>query len=400
MRILTFTTLYPNAVLPQFGIFVETRLRKLVESGRVSARVVAPCPWFPLTNPRFGKYAAFARIPRFEERHGLSIDHPRYPLIPKIGMNVAPILLFAAALPLLRRQIARGQDFDVIDAHYMYPDGVAAVMLGIALDRPVAITCRGSDINEIPKYRLPKKQIIWAATRAAALVTVSEGLRQRLGDLGIAPERVRVLRNGVDLDLFRPMEQSIIRSRLGLSGPVLLSVGNLVRLKGHDLIIRALADLPSATLLIVGRGPEQSSLEALTHTTGVADRVRFLGPVPQDQLRDFYSAADVLVLASASEGWPNVLLESMACGTPVIATDIPGAREIIGSPEVGKLLPERTPSAIAQSAKDILAAPGDRAAIRAYAEGFGWEGTTLGQLRMFDEITQEYANTRRRGREP
>src|SRR4051812_16989486 len=112
MRILTFTTLYPNALSPQFGIFVETRLRKLVATGRLSARVVAPCPWFPLTNRRFGKYASFAQIPRSEIRHGLAIDHPRYPIIPKIGMTVAPLLLFAAALPFLRRQIAGGQDFD------------------------------------------------------------------------------------------------------------------------------------------------------------------------------------------------------------------------------------------------------------------------------------------------
>src|SRR4051812_43581262 len=99
MRILTFTTLYPNAVSPQFGIFVETRLRKLVSSGRLSARVIAPCPWFPFTNHRFGKYAALAQIPRFEERHGLAVDHPRYPAIPKIGMTVAPLLLFASVLP-------------------------------------------------------------------------------------------------------------------------------------------------------------------------------------------------------------------------------------------------------------------------------------------------------------
>ena len=393
MRILTFTTLYPNAVWPQFGIFVETRLRKLVESGRVSARVIAPCPWFPFTNRKFGKYAAFAQIPCCEQRHGLAIDHPRYPLIPKIGMSVAPSLLFAAVLPFLRRQIALGQDFEVIDAHYMYPDGVAAVMLGLALDRPVAITCRGSDINELAKYRFPRRQIIWAAKCAAAIVTVSEGLRERLSGLGVEPERIRVLRNGVDLDLFRPMDRSIARTRLGLTGHVLVSVGNLVRLKGHELIIKALADLPSTTLLIVGRGPERSSLEALAQTVGVTDRTRFFEPVPQEQLRDIYCAADALILASSSEGWPNVLLESMACGTPAIATDIPGAREIIGEPLVGQLLRERTPDFIVQSVETVLGSPRNGAAIRAYAERFSWDQTTIGQLRMFDQIVRHSLNT-------
>ena len=395
MRILTFTTLYPNAVWPQFGIFVETRLRKLVESGRISARVLAPCPWFPFTNRGFGKYASFARIPRFEERHGLAIEHPRYPLIPKIGMTVAPFLLYAAVLPVLRRQIERGEDFEAIDAHYMYPDGVAAVMLGLALDRPVAITCRGSDINALAKYHLPRRQIAWAAKRAAVIVSVSEGLRDRLSALGIQPERVRVLRNGVDLDLFRPSDRQAVRARLGLTGHLLVSVGNLVGLKGHDLIIRALPSLPSVTLLVVGRGPEQSSLEALARTAGVTERVHFLEPMPQEQLREIYGAADALILASSSEGWPNVLLESMACGTPAIATDIPGVREIIADPKVGRLLRERTPESIARSVEALLATPRDGAAIRAYAEHFSWDHTTEGQLRMFEQITREFRSRRR-----
>jgi len=304
-------------------------------------------------------------------------------------MNVAPLLLCSAVLPFLRRQIARGQDFEAIDAHYMYPDGVAAVMLGLALDRPVTVTCRGSDINEITKYRFPRQQITWAAKRAAAVVTVSEGLRERLSTLGIQPDRIRVLRNGVDVDLFRPVEKQTTRERLGLAGRVLVSVGNLVRLKGHELIIQALVDMPSTTLLVVGRGPERLSLEALAQAVGVADRVRFLEPVPQVQLRDIYSAADALILASSSEGWPNVLLESMACGTPVIATDIPGAREIIDAPEVGLLLRERTPDSIVQSVEALLARPTDSAAIRAYAERFSWDLTTSGQLQMFDQITRK-----------
>jgi len=392
MRILTFTTLYPNAVSPQFGIFVETRLRKLVGSGRLSARVMAPCPWFPFTNKRFGRYATFAQIPRFEERHGLAIDHPRYPLVPKIGMTIAPFMLFAATLPILRRQIACGQDFDAIDAHYMYPDGVAAVMLGLALDRPVAVTCRGSDINAISKYHFPSKQIVWAAKHAAAVVTVSESLRARLSAMGIQMAHVRVLRNGVDLDLFHPVERQTARSRLRLAGRVLVSVGNLVRLKGHDLIIKALADLPSTTLLVVGRGPERSALEGLARKVGVADRVRFLESLPQEQLRDIYSAADALVLASSTEGWPNVLLESMACGTPVIASDIPGAREIVKAAEVGQLVRERTPKSIVQSVEMLLANTRDGSAIRAYAERFSWDHTTIGQIRMFDEIVREFRN--------
>jgi teichuronic acid biosynthesis glycosyltransferase TuaC len=211
MRVVTFTTLYPSEVRPQHGIFVETRLRKLVESGAVEARVVAPCPWFPFRSARFGRYGEFARIPHSERRHGLKVDHPRYPLLPKIGMNSAPLLLFCAMLPRLRRQIRRGQDFDLIDAHFFYPDGVAAVMLGRALERPVVVTARGSDLNVIAKHAVPRLWMKWAASRAAGLVAVSNGLKRRLIALGAPPERLRVLRNGVDLVRFRPVDGQAFR---------------------------------------------------------------------------------------------------------------------------------------------------------------------------------------------
>ena len=156
MRILTFTTLYPSTAQPQHGIFVETRLIKLVESGAVAARVLAPCPWFPLGAARLGRYAIFARIPRQEIRYGLRVDHPRYPVLPKLGVNLAPLSLFAAVLASLRRQMREGVDFDLIDAHYFYPDGVAAVLLGRALDRPVVVTARGSDLNILARRPIPR----------------------------------------------------------------------------------------------------------------------------------------------------------------------------------------------------------------------------------------------------
>lgn len=165
LQILTFTTLYPNAVRPQHGIFVETRLRKLVASGEIMARVIAPCPWFPFTSRHFGEYGVIAQIPYRETQFGIEIEHPRYPLLPKIGMSTAPIALFAAMLPRLRRQIAAGRDFALIDAHYFYPDGVAAVMLGQAIGRPVVVTARGSDLNLIAGYRVPRRWIAWAPPR-------------------------------------------------------------------------------------------------------------------------------------------------------------------------------------------------------------------------------------------
>lgn len=388
MHILTFSTLYPSLARPQHGIFVETRLRKLVESGEVSARVVAPCPWFPFASPRFGQYAAFARTPREEVRHSIEIDHPRYLLPPKIGMNVAPLVLYSAVLPMLRGQLRDGPQFDLIDAHYFYPDGVAAVLLGQALDRPVVVTARGSDLNLLAEYALPRRWIRWAARGADGLIAVSRGLKQRLVELGIDAACVNVLRNGVDLALFRPCDRESARRSLGFTRPTLIAVGNLVALKRHSLMIEALAQLPGVELVIVGEGPERAAIEKLARERGVGDRVRLLGRVQQDRLPAIYSAADILLLVSRQEGWPNVLLESMACGTPVIVSDLPGITDIVGAAEAGRILADATPSCLADAAMTLLAAPPPRAETRRYAEQFDWQSTTDGQIDLFKAVIE------------
>jgi teichuronic acid biosynthesis glycosyltransferase TuaC len=388
VQILTFTTLYPSAVQPQHGIFVETRLKKLVETGAVAARVVAPCPWFPFRSTRFGRYAGFAEMPGEETRSELHIDHPRYPSLPKIGMSMAPLALFAAVLPFLRRAVRNGRTFDLIDAHYFYPDGVAAVLLGRALGRPVVVTARGSDLNIIAQYAIPRRWIRWAAQRADGLVAVSSGLKQRLVNLGIAAERVRMLRNGVDLTLFRPSDRDAARNFLGFARPTLLAVGNLVALKRHRLMIEALARLPGFELAIVGEGPERGAIETLAHERRVVDRVRFLGRLPQDRLPEIYTAADLLLLVSTHEGWPNVLLESMACGTPVVVSNISGISDIVAAPEAGRIVTDVTPDTLADTIRALVAVPPARAATRLYAEQFDWQSTIQGQLALFAEICE------------
>lgn len=388
MRILTFTTLFPNSQHPTNGVFVENRLRHLVAGGAASSLVVAPVPWFPFASPKFGRFASLAKVPSMEERNGLTVYHPRYPVIPKIGMSVAPLLLYLATRGFVRRLLEEHGDVDVIDAHYFYPDGVAAVLLGRELGKPVVITARGTDLNLIPHYALPRWQIRWAARHADGLVTVCQALKNVLVDLGVGAGEVRVLRNGVDLVQFRPCDRAAIRRRLGLQGKVLLSVGGLIPRKGHDLILRALVDLPEVTLLIAGGGPDRGALERLAVALGVADRVRFLGVVPHQQLAEIYSAADALVLASDREGWANVLLEAMACGTPAIATPVWGNVEVVSSPTAGVLAAGRTPAAIVEAVRQFFSRPGDREATRDYAEGFSWDATSQGQIELFRAVTK------------
>lgn len=377
MKILTFSTLFPNAQKPGHGIFVETRLRHLVASGQVEARVVAPVPWFPSSNPRFGSYARLAGVADHEVRHGLQVAHPRYLTLPKIGMNVAPLLLAQGAKPAIARLLDEGFDFDLIDAHYFYPDGVAAAMLARYFNKPLVITARGSDITLLPQFPLPRRMITWAARRADAVITVCNALREEVVALGVDAGKVTSLRNGVDLELFHPIERS--------PNPAftLLSVGHLVPVKAQELIIGALPLLPGVRLVLAGDGPNRAMLDALARSLDVAARVTFLGAVPQAQLREHYGRADALVLASSREGWANVLLESMACGTPVVASRVYGTPEVVAAPEAGVLMAERTPQGVADAVNALRANYPDRAATRRYAEKFSWADTTAGQLRIF-----------------
>lgn len=388
MKLLTFSSLFPNAVRPNHGIFVETRLRYLLASGKAESRVVAPVPWFPFKNERFGDYAAFAQVPDEEVRYGIQVQHPRYVLIPKVGMSMAPALMAAAVKPVIGRIIDEGYDFDVLDAHYFYPDGVAAVKLGKYFNKPVTVTARGTDINLIPQFKRPRDMILWAANNADGIITVCNALKEEMVGLGVAPGLITPLRNGVDLQRFAPIDRAQARAELGIDGFTLISVGALDPRKAHDLTIRALTMLPGVTLLIAGRGPELKRLQALALEIGVQDRVTFLGPVAQPDLKRYYNACDAMVLASSREGWANVLLESMACGTPVVASNVWGTPEVVAAPEAGVLMEDRTPEKLAKAVMQLRANYPDHAATRRYAERFSWDDTTNGQLELFARLAE------------
>ena len=386
IRLLVLTSLYPNAAQPRHGVFVEERLRKLVAFGGVSATVVAPVPWFPFKHPRFGAYANYAKIPRRERRFGIDIYHPRYPVIPKLGMNFAPALMARALLPVLRKLQTTKVGFDLIDAHYFYPDGVAAARLGKTLGKSVVITARGSDVTVISNYRRPRQQILWAARQAASVVSVSRALKDKASSLGIDPGKITVLRNGVDVDLFKPRERAAIRMNLGLSGPVWLTVGNLIELKGVHIAIKALAQVPDVTLLIAGDGPDARRLRNQVRTLDVGTRVRFLGVIRHDRLCEYYNAADALIHASSHEGMPNVVLESLACGTPVVAAPFAGVEELVNAPEAGEVAEARTADAMLAAWHRLSQRQPDRAATRRFAERLGWAPVVEAQHALYARV--------------
>ena len=377
MRVLTFTTLFPNVANPNHGVFVENRLRHLLRTGVVEATVLAPVAWLP------GRHRP---VPAEEMRHGLRILHPRWTPIPAIGMPVSPWILYAYAKRALSRLLREGCRFDLIDAHYFYPDGVAATWLGRRFGLPVVVTARGSDVTQFPHYAVPRRLIREAARQAGAVITVSAGLRDALIVLGVSKDKITVLRNGVDLDVFKPMNRAECRQAFDARGRVLVSVGSLIERKGHHRTIAALEHLPDWQLFIAGEGPERSRLTSLAQALGVASRVTLLGPLPHASLPILYNAADLSLLSSSREGWANVLLESMACGTPAIASPIAGNPEVVQSPDAGLIAEENSPAGLAKAVRAWEATQRDRRLTRAYAERFGWDETTAGQLKVFELV--------------
>lgn len=397
IRTLVFSTLYPSTERPNHGIFVETRLRELLKTGVVESQVVAPVPWFPFRGSRFGEYGKMAATARHETRNGISVFHPHYLLPPKVGMTVAPYAMMRGALPAIRQLINDGFDFDLIDAHYYYPDGVAAAALARALNKPFVVTARGTDLNLIPKYPGPRRRILEAASAASASIGVCKALMNCLGDLGADRSKLHVLRNGVDLERFTPIPREQARNHLGIaaalpgSARMILSVGHLIERKGHHLVIEAMPALPLDTrLYIVGEGEQLQSLRALARRLGMQDRVTFVGAVPQPDLKWWYSAADMLALCSSREGWANVLLESMACGTPVVATNIWGTPEVVSTPVAGLLMRERSAAALTDCVRALFADYPSRNAVRKHAEGYSWDATSQGQVELFRSVIRNH----------
>jgi teichuronic acid biosynthesis glycosyltransferase TuaC len=392
VRLLTFTSLYPSAARPRHGIFVETRLQRLLARGGLTACVVAPVPWFPFAGKRWGEYGRVAATPLFEVRSGVEVQHPRYLMLPRIGMRLQPDSLASSGRRAVEQLQRSGSDFDVIDAHYLYPDGVAAAALARWMGLPYVLSARGSDVNVIAQMAAPRKRILHAIEGSAGVIAVSAALKSAMVGLGVEADRITVLRNGVDAEVFRPVDRGAARSELSLppgNAPVIASVGNLVPEKRHDLALRAVAQIAGAHFVVVGRGSERAQLDRMVRQLGMTGRVSFLDEMSQAQLCKVYAAADVLVLASEREGWPNVLLESAACGTPVVAFSVGGIPEILADRSVGTLVrapPAAEPLAAAIGA--LLAAPPSRESVRAAAVRFSWDPILAAQLELYRRVVR------------
>ena len=387
MRVLVLSSTFPSVAEPTRGVFIFERMRRVAR--RSELVVVAPVPWFPLNQWFRGRMAA---VPSVESRDGLTVYHPRFLSIPRYGKFLDGVLYALCLLPFLAR-LRRTFAFELIDAHFEYPDAVAATLLGCLLRRPVVVTLRGKLVR-LAGYPLHRPQLRWMLRRADRVVAVSGFLRDLAVGLGIARDRVRVVRNGVDAAQFAPLDRTEARARCGLpaEGPILLTVGGLDGHKGQHMVVDALPGLlrmyPAMSYVIIGDGrPGNSYEKTLRHqvvTRGLERHVRFVGGQPHDSLRAWFCAADLSILLTKSEGWPNVVLESLACGVPVVATRVGGVPEIVRDGTDGILVPYGDTAAFGSAVRDALGRRWDREGIVRYAHSLDWSEVTEQVLEEFE----------------
>jgi teichuronic acid biosynthesis glycosyltransferase TuaC len=378
LRVLSIATLFPSPARPGFGLFVA-RQAQAAARGDVDLVVANPVPMAPQPFHRFFNTAAERSLPERGHDWGVEVHYPRFTHLPRVGWRWNPALIARAVLPLALR-LHREKPFDVIDAQFFYPDGPAAARIASALDLPLSIKARGSDIHLWGARPAALRQMLAAADQAGGLLSVSRALAKDMTALGMFGDRIAVHYTGLDHALFSPSPRAEARAavaakaELGVpaDGPLLATVGNLIPLKGQHLVIEALAALPGVRLVLAGRGPEGPALEALAARLGLSNRVHFAGGVAPADLALLLSAADAMVLPSEREGLANAWIEALACGTPLVITDVGGAREVVGDPSAGRVV-ERNAGAIAQAVRDLLAEPPSQRDVAANAAGFSWE---------------------------
>ncbi len=389
-RVLSLATLYPNAAAPRFGTFVARSLEALAARGDWQVTVINPIGVPPVA---IGRYRALKAAAVGGTEHGVTVHRPTFPLIPRLGGRINPALIARSVLPLARRLHAEAP-FDLVDAQFFYPDGPAAARVATALGLPLSIKARGADIHYWGAQPWARAQMQAAAVQAAGLLAVCGPLRDDMATIGLPKEKIALHYTGLDRDRFRPLQHAQLRRRLGrelgLTLPeraaVLVTVGALIARKGQALVIEALSAMPNdAVLLLVGRGEDEARLRAQAQALGLVERVHFLGALDHDLLPLVLSAADAMVLPSASEGLANAWVEALACGTPLVITDAGGAREVVTAPEAGRIV-ARDPQAIAEGVSALLADPPRREAVAAMADRFSWQANADALARYYEGL--------------
>lgn len=398
MAIVVFSGLFPSSAQPNAGVFVRERMFRV--GAHLPLCVVAPTPWFPfqfllrLVRPHFRPSP-----PAHQVQQGFDVWYPRYFSFPGLFKRFDGFFMAVATYPLLRRLKRQGR-VDLIDAHFGYPDGYAATRVARWLDVPVTITLRGTEYRH-SKSKALARRLALAFERCSHIFSVSAALKDVALAQGVSPDKVQVVGNGVDTGKFVVMPKAQCREALDLPQgvPVLISVGGLVERKGFHRVIEVIPGLlkshPDLVYLIVGgasaEGNNRSELEAQVARLGLGRHVRFLGTRASSELSAVLCAADVFVLSTRAEGWANVFLEAMACGLPVVTTDVGGNKEVVSRSELGTIVPFGDSDALKNAIDQALVKPWDATRIRAYALDNSWDDRIATLLKTFSQFARQQA---------
>jgi glycosyltransferase involved in cell wall biosynthesis len=392
--LLVYSSLFPHQGQPNAGVFIRERMFRVARE--LPMVVVVPVPWFPLQGllrkirPHFRPVA-----PRFEQQSGIDVYFPRYLCFPGMLKRLDGILMALGSYLTVRR-LKQERKIELIDSHFAYPDGYAAVRLGRWFDLPVTITLRGTELrmSQAPPLR---KRMLQALQGAARVFSVADSLRQLVGRHGADTGKILVVGNGVDIDKFAATPRAEARQLFGLkeTDKVLVSVGGLVPRKGYHRVLEVLPDLikdfPDLKYLIVGgaspEGDYGQVLREQVSSLGLDEHVRFLGPKPSSELKFALSAADIFVLATENEGWANVFLEAMACGLPVVTTRVGGNAEVVVDDKLGCLVDFGDPAQLRDAISSALTTDWGKDYIVEYARSNAWDGRVETLVRSFRELT-------------
>ena len=390
MKVLVLTTVFPNRKQPALGTFVRERMFRVAKE--CNLKVVAPVPWFPFAGYLKPNYRPI--VPRMEIQQGIEVYHPRFFSIPGVLKCLDGFFFFLSLLSPLKR-IRKDFDFDVIDAHFSYPEGLGAVLLARFFNRPVTITLRGT-IVPLSKYFLRRIQIIYALRKATKVFSVSNSLKEKAVSLGIESSKILPIPNGVDTEKFFSIPKDEARQELGLplDKKIIISVGGLVKRKGFH---RVLAVLPEVTekykevLYVIVGGPTVEGdlgpeLKKQVKELNLDDHVRFTGFLPHSEVRKWLNAADIFCLATSNEGWANVFFEAMACGKPVVTTKVGGNKEVVKSADYGIMVDLDDQKQLKNAIIEALEKKWDHGKIIKYASENNWENVARKVLREFKII--------------
>ena len=375
MNILVFTNLFPNKNEPNHGIFVKNRIIQY-HSYNHSITVFVPVAYTPLLQ-KYKNSFYFKGLIHLDMTDNVRIIYFKYFHVPKIGMLIQPFSIFLYGYFAIKKHL-KEIHFDVIDAHYLYPDGVAAAWLSKVFKLPLIQSARGSDINVFFNYRIPRSLILNALKISDKIITVSDELKNKLTRHGIDADKIHTIPNGIDHYKFYP-DPKLYNKRLKRKQNVkrLLMVGHLKKQKGQDLLVKALRSLDERNLpyrivaYFIGHGPLESTIVKESEIKNCRNRMIYAGVVPNDELVKWYNRVDVLCLLSESEGSPNVILEALACGLPVLATDVGDLKTIINE-KIGVITPNRDVDTIVNALNEMLNQTWDRQFIANYSRQFDW----------------------------